>query len=167
MSKVFKVFIHAEMLSKDIFHAARDGDLTIVQQLVREGSVSSQKRDFLGNSALLIAISNAQFPVAQWLLEHGGSSITERSNYCRGSTTWDYLRRHIRVDADGIFAGDSLFIYPIGDCPDAAALMSLLRVMVLREDPPASLVAELTPEHARVVEKGARLRARLPAYLAQ
>jgi hypothetical protein len=46
-------------------------------------------------------------------------------------------------------------------------LTSLLRVMVLREDPPLSLVAHLELEHVRVVEEGARLRARLPACLAR
>jgi hypothetical protein len=39
--------------------------------------------------------------------------------------------------------------------------------MVLREDPPPTLVGTLVPEHARVLEEGARLRARLPAFLAQ
>jgi hypothetical protein len=39
--------------------------------------------------------------------------------------------------------------------------------MVLLEDPPASMIATLSSEHARVLEEGARLRARLPAYLAQ
>jgi hypothetical protein len=40
--------------------------------------------------------------------------------------------------------------------------------MVLREDPQASLVAgALSLERRQVVEKGARLRTRLPAYLAR
>jgi hypothetical protein len=38
--------------------------------------------------------------------------------------------------------------------------------MVLRGAPPPALVALLSPEPARVVQEGARLRARLPAYLA-
>jgi hypothetical protein len=39
--------------------------------------------------------------------------------------------------------------------------------MVLLEDPPVSFAAKLAPEYVRVVEEGARLRARLPAYLAR
>jgi hypothetical protein len=39
--------------------------------------------------------------------------------------------------------------------------------MVLKGAPPAEFVARLKPEHARVVEEGARLRAALPAYLVQ
>jgi hypothetical protein len=50
---------------------------------------------------------------------------------------------------------------------DAAEVTALLRVMMLQGDPPAELVPQLNPEHARVVKEGARLRAALPAYLAQ
>jgi hypothetical protein len=39
--------------------------------------------------------------------------------------------------------------------------------MVLRDAPPPALVALLSPEPARVVQDGARLRARLLAYLVQ
>jgi hypothetical protein len=39
--------------------------------------------------------------------------------------------------------------------------------MVLRGAPPAELTARLSPEHAQIVADGARLRARLPAYLAR
>jgi hypothetical protein len=39
--------------------------------------------------------------------------------------------------------------------------------MVLHDDCPPSLSLLLAPEHVRVVEEGARLRARLPAYLAR
>jgi hypothetical protein len=46
-------------------------------------------------------------------------------------------------------------------------MTALLRAMVVRGDPPAKLVALLKPEYARVVKEGARLRAALPAYLAQ
>jgi hypothetical protein len=49
---------------------------------------------------------------------------------------------------------------------DPAALLGLLRVLVLRDAPPPALVALLSPEPARVVQEGARLLARLPAYLA-
>jgi hypothetical protein len=49
---------------------------------------------------------------------------------------------------------------------DPAALTGLLRVLVLRGAPPSALVALLSPEPALVMQEGARLRARLPAYLA-
>jgi hypothetical protein len=44
----------------------------------------------------------------------------------------------------------------------AAALIASLRVLVLADAPPPGLVAQLSPEPARVVQEGARL----PAYLA-
>jgi hypothetical protein len=43
----------------------------------------------------------------------------------------------------------------------------MLRVMLLHGGPPDSLTAELAPPFQRIVQDGARLRARLPAYLAQ
>jgi hypothetical protein len=49
----------------------------------------------------------------------------------------------------------------------AKAITALLRVMMLRDAPPAELIERLSPAHARVVQEGARLRARLPTYLAQ
>jgi hypothetical protein len=39
--------------------------------------------------------------------------------------------------------------------------------MVLHDAPPAELTARLAPEHRQAVHEGARLRARLPAHLAQ
>jgi hypothetical protein len=50
---------------------------------------------------------------------------------------------------------------------DATAVTSLLRVMVLRAAPPTELTARLSPEHAQLVADGARLKVRLPAYLAR
>jgi hypothetical protein len=46
-------------------------------------------------------------------------------------------------------------------------LTALLRVMVLRNAPPADLVIRTAVQHLRLVKDGARLRARLPAYLAR
>jgi hypothetical protein len=50
---------------------------------------------------------------------------------------------------------------------NATSVTALLRVMVLRGAPPAELTDRLSPEHAQVVEDGARLKAGLPAYLAR
>jgi hypothetical protein len=49
---------------------------------------------------------------------------------------------------------------------DLAELTSLLRIMLLRDDPPPALVALLSPEDTDMVQEGARLRAQLLAYLA-
>jgi hypothetical protein len=48
-----------------------------------------------------------------------------------------------------------------------AALTALLRVMMVRSSPLPELVEKLTLEFSQLAEEGARLRARLPAYLAR
>jgi hypothetical protein len=50
---------------------------------------------------------------------------------------------------------------------DITPLPDLLRVLVLRGAPPPALVALLSPEPACVVQEGARLQTRFPAYLVQ
>jgi hypothetical protein len=138
-------------MSVEFASAFIDGELMTVQRMFREGSAIAGETAF-GKTALLLALQHSQLPLAQWLLEHGESSTTERAQY--GASIWDLLCL-------------SAIKPPIvGHC-DAAILTSLLRFMVLREDPPASLTVTLSPEHVRVIEEGARPRAWLPAYLAR
>jgi hypothetical protein len=61
---------------------------------------------------------------------------------------------------------DKLPYYLLTPSPEATAL---LRVMVIRDSPPPSLMSQLSirPEHARLLEDGARCRANLPASLAR
>jgi hypothetical protein len=47
------------------------------------------------------------------------------------------------------------------------ALTAMLRVMMLRGGPPESLRTDLLPPFQRIMEDGARLKARLPAFLSQ
>jgi hypothetical protein len=88
----------------------------------------------------------------QFLLEEAGADVNEFFDIV--GTVWDFLTADIEQDA-------------IENAEEAnpRALTSLLRAMVLREDPPPALIALLSPENTRVVQEGARLRARLPAYL--
>jgi hypothetical protein len=86
-------------------------------------------------------------------LEFGGADISEVNR--DGDTVWDLLEDYlIEPEYDG--AEDK-----------AEKVTTLLRFMVLRGAPPAELTAELSTEHQRVVEEGARLRARIPSYLAK
>jgi ankyrin repeat protein len=142
-------------MNPEFYHAIYDGELTTVQRMLREGVASTKERDKYGRSALLIAVYYAQYHVVEWLLEYGGSSITERCRAPHDKSAWEVLM-------------DGQFHFPIGDRGYATTLTSMLRVMVLREDPPTSFAYyTLSPEHARVLKEGARLRARLPAYLAR
>jgi hypothetical protein len=91
----------------------------------------------------------------QYLLEEAGANMEDTRDDDTVLSVWDLLIEHLenakernQVEADSL------------------ALTSLLRVMVLRGAPPPALVALLSPAPARVVQEGARLRARLPAYLA-
>jgi hypothetical protein len=50
---------------------------------------------------------------------------------------------------------------------DIVALTAMLRAMVLHGCPPESLAKDLAPPLQRIVQDGARLQARLPAFLVQ
>jgi hypothetical protein len=50
---------------------------------------------------------------------------------------------------------------------DHGAETALLRVMLLRGDPPPDYASGMAPEGERLVQEGIRLRARLLAYLVQ
>jgi hypothetical protein len=129
---------------------AADTSLPTLIWLLNEGGACITERDHVGNSTLLCAALSRRLPTCQWLLEHGGADIAE-ANF-QGDTIWDLL----------ISKWHLVYAYN-----NAAAVTDLLRVMVLRSVPPVELAALLRPEHARVAEEGAQLRAALPAYHAQ
>jgi hypothetical protein len=99
-------------------------------------------------------LPTGKLTTVQYLLEHGGSNINDTNN--RNESVWDLLQWHLKV-------GGTLY----GPVNDAATVTALLRVMVVRGDPPPELTARLSLDHALVVQEGARLRAKLPAYLAR
>jgi hypothetical protein len=84
--------------------------------------------------------------------------------------SWNTARRPIKnATADGQSLWDVLSWPSVIYDPDEESVVemtALLRVMVLRGAPPIEVVAIIMlPEHAMVEDEGARLRARLPAYL--
>jgi ankyrin repeat protein len=146
--------------------------LELIQYLLSsEGGVSITETDNDGNTALLLAAGIDCYPVmVQWLLEYGGAQITETNKY--GCTVWtvepyaglpDFLRcAYVKKKGEYVSIDDEYV-----PKKDIVALTAMLRVMVLHGGPPESLVAELAPPLQQIVQEGARLRARLPAYLAQ
>jgi hypothetical protein len=115
---------------------------------------------------LLAAADSGELATAQYLLEHGGADIEDTFSddpLDDDKTIWVLLGVYLVegwINPDD--EDDGLpYVY------DAAVVTSLLRVMVLRDALPADLTESLSPEHARVVDDGARLRARLPRYLAR
>jgi hypothetical protein len=131
---------------------------------LKKGGARITERDQQGNTALLLAAINrhsnwaldavgrkASFTTCQWLLNHGGADIADAND--GGETIWTLL------------AEMAFKICPLHEYV-ADWITARLRVYVLRGAPMAECMVRLRrPEHARVVEEGARLRAALPAYL--
>jgi hypothetical protein len=115
--------------------------------------------------------------MVQWLLEFEGAQISDTNN--EETSVWTVtglgglpalLRRAYKKDLDGDFISvDGEYVPHHGIVPngDIVEMTTMLRVMVLHGGPPASLTKALAPPFQRIVQDGARLRARLPAYLAQ
>jgi hypothetical protein len=129
------------------------GKLDTVQCLIGLGA-SIEAVDCEGDTALLCAASKVQCSTMKCLLEHAGANFESVNN--AGKTIWDLLMDY---QYHHLEAYDELY--------SPVALPAILRVMVLRGDPPPTLMKFLSPENARLVEEGARLRARLPAYFMQ
>jgi ankyrin repeat protein len=131
--------------------AAYKGHLAVVRCLVELGAeVDAVSAD--GDTALLLSALSGQYSTMQYLLEEAGANMNDVNN--RGDSIWDILIKLMKEPAI-VFQEEK----------DLQALTDLLRVMVLIDDPPPALVVLLSLEQARVVQEGARLRARLPAYL--
>jgi hypothetical protein len=138
--------------------AAEAGALpTVIWLITKGGSDVSETSAGRRHTALLLSAANGQLMTVQWLLEHGGSSIEEQTT--DGESVWDLLKDYLLAKYEHDWAFFAAY--------DAATVTGLLRVLVLLGAPPRELAAELSLERARVVEEGARLRARLPAYFAR
>jgi hypothetical protein len=134
-----------------------------------EGGANINEIDDAGNTVLLRAAMNHNPKVVQWLLEYGNAQITDSNSV--GDSVWTeryglpvmFKRAYVKSNEHRMptFKGD------IVRDEDLVAFAAMLRVMVLRGGPPESLTADLFPPFQEIVQDGARLRARLPAYLAE
>lgn len=127
------------------------GRTSIFEWLLAEGGASlSEVRE--GNiNVLLDTMTLRKFGTMLWLFEHGGADITDTTS--DGFTMWDLFAQVPACYEDEEFD-------TVGD------LAAFLRFMVLQRAPPADFVM-LKPSLQHIVEEGARLRTRLPAYIAQ
>jgi hypothetical protein len=127
--------------------------LPALQWLLEEGGARITDRDKKGNTALLLAAYCDNFKACWWLLEHGGADIAEAND--GKITIWHLLTTPLNQ------------LYAVDE--EVADITALLRVMVVRCAPRRANFGSPSqvgrPEHSRVVEEGARLRAALPAYL--
>jgi hypothetical protein len=154
-------------------YAAQSGELEVVQYLLSsEGGASISETDNKGNTALLLAARGLCHPkMVQWLLEHGGAQITDSNQ--DGDTVWTVdgpyvmqkkLKRAYTEGDDGEYVTIDGEYVPT---EETVALPAMLRAMLLHGGPPTSLTKDLAPPLQLIVQDGARLRARLPAYLTQ
>jgi hypothetical protein len=129
--------------------------------LLAEGGANIADVDDLGYDALVCA-TLSEMADNQWLIEHGGADMAFGNP--RGQSEWD-----LRVLTPGSSDAHRGLLHDVGGVgADAVtAVTALLQVMVLHGAPPPDIAARMLPVHALVVEEGARLRARLPAYLAR
>jgi hypothetical protein len=170
-------------MSSELYRCAGSGNLGMVKRLV-EGGANIERTDNKGNTVLLGAASykcNPTIHVVEWLLEYGGADITHTNN--DGDSVWT-VHHESRSSLGGLLIGayaknkDNKYYTRGGEYVTQLSkagyltgrplkLTAMLRVMVLHGAPPESLVSNLAPPFQRIVKDGARLRARLPAYLTQ
>jgi hypothetical protein len=131
--------------------AADRGHLGVACYLVQVGARVGAA-NLSGDTALHVSALRGHIATMRYLLEEAGANMDDVNN--AGETSWDLLIEHQIAVAEERAETDPL------------ALTSLLRVMVLRGAPPPALVALLSPADIEMVQEGARLRARLPVYLA-
>jgi hypothetical protein len=144
--------------------AAQSGHLETVVWLLKEGGSHIGEANCHGCTAMLNAAHFGRLETVTWLLEHGGANIKDKTK--SGTMVWYMLRPHLTNVADDTDEDDDDDVQRADD-NHATAVITLLRVMLLQDAFPWWLTAQLSPEHAEVVQEGARLRVRLPAYLTQ
>jgi hypothetical protein len=130
----------------------------LIQLGAEVGAVNSH-----GKTALLMSAAYGHYSAMQYLQEEANANMDDVITMVSlpGTCCYDTLRSQMRLTADD----DKVKENP-------AALSGLLRVLVLRVlvlrgAPPPALVALLLATDANMVQEGARLRARIPAYLAR
>jgi hypothetical protein len=149
--------------------AAENGSFDILKYLLSpEGGASITDRDNFGRTALLLAAVDPECHplVVTWLLEFGGAKITDTDK--AGNSVWTGVyQRSLKKMLKAAYRdrlADELFVGWTAGIPEVTAM---LRVIVLRSDPSELFAEVLAPQLQQIVQDGARLRARLPAYLTQ
>jgi hypothetical protein len=148
-------------IDQALYRAAFEHQIYVMRCFAEE--LSAAEVDGNGNTTLLHCARNGKVESVQYLLEHGGTSITEARQLSGlgrkgGSTVWDMLTAHMwDVQESALFPELPEVTYP-------EAMTALLKVMVLRGAPPPKLVVFLRPADTLVVDVGVRLRAQILAY---
>jgi hypothetical protein len=174
-------------MDPELYSAITAGNLPRVKRFVNGGTSTAAKGDH--PNALTAAALCGEISIVEWLLTVGSAEILEANAHgytvlmcsepgkVRSRQTYTYqllikwlLEIATKNDVWNVLQKDLVHSQD-DDCDrrfvyDSAAETALLRVMLLRQAPPAKLVIRMSNEHIRVAREGARLRAGLPAYLA-
>jgi hypothetical protein len=109
----------------------------------------------LGDTALIASISMYHFRTARYLIEEAGANTNDCDMH--NISLWELLLVYMAK----VTRGDIVEL-------DPSALTALLRVMVLHSVPHVLMhKLIMLPERKYILEMGAKVRAALPAYLAQ
>jgi ankyrin repeat protein len=168
--------------------AIRKGDLETLKRFVAEGLSVVEVNPVIGYTMLLYAAHYGRIPIMDWLLNKGGSSLTEKTNILeydgmsallvsafmgRFPATQYLLEEQgtsvSEIDHRGNTVWDKIISGTVREPNSAAELSSLLKVMVMLEDAPADFIVNprLSPQHTEICTRGRHLRAQLPSYLEQ
>ena len=143
-------------MNDELLTAARDGDLPAVKRLVQSGLVNLDATDAHGNTAVMLAAEFGNHDMLRWLVERGADIGHLNAD---GKNTWDVL--YMYWSDNGILRNMDWNRLSPDD------KYTVLRTLLLREGPPGWLVGLMLRVHQQLVEDGVRLRAQLPAYLAE
>jgi hypothetical protein len=147
--------------------------------LIAEGADVAETDDYGdGFPALLEAALHGRIRIMHWLLNEGGSILSEQTRDGRHALLLAALMGHFRAmqyllgERGALTTQSDNYggtVWGTMDMQDdeSVELLSLLKVMVMLEDAPADFIANLPPRYVEICTRGRQLRAQLPSYLEQ
>jgi hypothetical protein len=120
-----------------------------------------------GMNALLLSIVGGHLSAAEYLCcKWGASPATSRTSV--GGTVWTELQPHCLPTSVQVCEPNE--VEPtwrvVATAPNPE-VVSLLKVLVMYEDPPSLLLAQYVPHYAELCARGSIMRTQLPSYLEQ
>jgi hypothetical protein len=110
---------------------------------------------------VLRAATISRTSTLQYLLAVGGGASVDRAVTGYDAVSpWTLMQYRITGDDDAYLAADDVGVGHPGD----EELSSLLKVMVMLDDPPAHFISALLPHHGALCVRGRHLRAMLPTH---
>jgi hypothetical protein len=165
--------------------AAQAGKTSTVAYLLREGASITEATN-TGLTPLFAACNEKpHLNTVAWLLEHGGADMSQLQcsgssrHKCNGKSIWHQLGGGLSHVLSWDDEDDDVRVtmdrkpkrtterWMAEWRAGAAEVDTLLKVLVLRQDPPPEMEAHLSRKGLEIMHTGARIRAQLPAYRAR